>query len=268
MAGKMDAFKYKKSLGQNFLNDRNILSKIVSSSNIFPNSLIIEVGPGNGALTKELIKTGNYVLAFEIDDRLRSPLELLEKDNENFRIVFADFLKVNANNYINNYKYDKLYVIANIPYYITTPIVTKIIDVINPDVFTIMVQKEVGSRLMASPNTRDYGSLSVYSQFKYNITKICDVSRNSFFPKPDVDSIVLKFEKKLDTSEFTNMDLFFKFVRDAFKHKRKNLKNNLCLYNLNKIETFLKTIGKDLTYRAEQISIDEFVNLYKYLITE
>ena len=131
----MNDFKYKKSLGQNFLNDKNILGKIVLSSNIFPNSLIIEVGPGNGALTKELIKTGNYVLAFEIDDRLRDSLELLEKNNENLRVVFADFLKVNVNDYINNYKFNKLYVIANIPYYITTPIVTKIIDVINPDVF-------------------------------------------------------------------------------------------------------------------------------------
>ena len=102
MAGRMNDFKYKKSLGQNFLNDKNILGKIVLSSNIFPNSLIIEVGPGNGALTKELIKTGNYVLAFEIDDRLRGSLELLEKDNENLRVVFADFLKVNVNDYINN----------------------------------------------------------------------------------------------------------------------------------------------------------------------
>ncbi len=265
MVGNMDQFRFKKSLGQNFLRDKNILNKIINSSNISSNSLIIEIGPGDGSLTEYLLKTGNNVLAFEIDQRLKEPLELLVKQFPNFEVVFEDFLSVDINKYLKKYSYEKLYVIANIPYYITTPIITKVIDEINPDIFCIMIQKEVGDRLIAKPNSRNYGSLSVYAQFRYNISKVCDVSKNSFFPKPDVDSVVLRFEKKLLNYDIDDTDLFFNFIKDAFKHKRKNLKNNLYKYDLVKIEKFLKTINKDLTYRAEQISIEEFVNLYIYL---
>ena len=265
MVGNMDQFRFKKSLGQNFLRDKNILNKIINSSNISSNSLIIEIGPGDGALTEYLVNTGNNVLAFEIDQRLKDSLELLMAKFSKLDVVFKDFLSVDINKYLKKYSYEKLYVIANIPYYITTPIITKVIDEINPDIFCIMIQKEVGDRLIAKPNSRNYGSLSVYAQFRYNISKVCDVSKNSFFPKPDVDSVVLRFEKKLLNYDIDDTDLFFNFIKDAFKHKRKNLKNNLYKYDLVKIEKFLKTINKDLTYRAEQISIEEFVNLYIYL---
>lgn len=268
MVGNMENFKFKKSLGQNFLCDNNILNKIINKTSILPDSLIIEIGPGSGALTKKLIETGNNVIAFEIDERLKKTLNELENHYCNLKVVFDDFLKINVNSYINLYKFNKLYVIANIPYYITTPIVTKIIDEIKPDTFTIMVQKEVGNRLMAEPNTRDYGSLSVYSQFNYNVNKICDVSKNSFVPKPKVDSVVLKFDKNNKNHEIIDNQLFFSFIKNAFKHKRKNLKNNLYMYNLKKIEDFLISKGKDLTYRGEQISIDEFVEMYKYLFNK
>ena len=268
MVGKMERFKHKKSLGQNFLNDKNILNKIVVGSCIEPNSLIIEIGPGSGALTEKLIETNNDVLAFEIDTRLDIYLDKLEEKCANFKVIYIDFLKANINEYLSKYKYSKLYVIANIPYYITSPIINKVIDELRPDCFTIMIQKEVGSRLMAKPNTRDYNSLSLYCQFYYDILKICDVSKSCFTPKPDVDSVVLKFNRNDNKFKVTDENDFFRFVKSAFKQKRKNLRNNLKQYDLSKIETFLNTIDKNLSYRAEQLSLNEFVSLYNFLNNE
>lgn len=268
MVGKMERFRHKKSLGQNFLNDKNILNKILVGTCIDPNSLIIEIGPGSGALTEKLIETNNNVLAFEIDTRLDIYLNKLEEKYSNFRVIYTDFLKANINEYLSKYEYSKLYVVANIPYYITSAIINKVIDKLRPDCFTIMIQKEVGSRLMAKPNTRDYNSLSLYCQFYYDISKICDVSKNCFIPKPDVDSVVLKFNKNDNKFKVADENEFFSLVKSAFKQKRKNLRNNLKQYDLNKIDTFLNSICKNLSYRAEQLSLDEFVSLYNFLNSE
>ena len=256
----MKDFEFKKSLGQNFLIDKNIITKIIESSNIEDDSLIIEVGPGEGALTKELLKTNNKVICFEIDKRLEETLNKLK--TENLEIVIKDFLKVNINDYISKYNYKHLCFVSNLPYYITTPIVTKVIEETNVDKMVIMMQKEVGDRFKASPNTKNYNSLSVFLQYYFNITKIVDVSRNCFVPKPNVDSIVLLLERKERENKVKNEKEFFNFVKACFSQKRKNLRNNLKEYDLNKIERALKNINKDLTYRAEQITIEEFIKIF------
>lgn len=253
----MKDFNFKKSLGQNFLIDDNIKRKIVESASIDEGSLIIEVGPGSGAITKYLVTFGVPVIAFEIDERLKSELESINASN--LEVIFKDFLKVNLKEVLSKYKYKKIHLIANLPYYITTPIITKVMEEELVYEMIIMVQKEVGDRFKASPNTKEYNSLSVFLQYYFDISKVTLVSRNSFVPKPNVDSIVLKFVKKDKLLEVNDIELFFKFVRDSFTQKRKNLRNNLKNYDLEKIEKALKVLNKDLTYRAEQLSIEDFI---------
>ena len=253
----MKDFNFKKSLGQNFLIDDNIKRKIVESASIDEGSLIIEVGPGSGAIPKYLVTFGVPVIAFEIDERLKSELESINASN--LEVIFKDFLKVNLKEVLSKYKYKKIHLIANLPYYITTPIITKVMEEELVYEMIIMVQKEVGDRFKASPNTKEYNSLSIFLQYYFDISKVTLVSRNSFVPKPNVDSIVVKFVKKDKLLEVNDIELFFKFVRDSFTQKRKNLRNNLKNYDLEKIEKALKVLNKDLTYRAEQLSIEDFI---------
>ena len=150
---------------------------------------------------------------------------------------------------------------ANLPYYITTPIIIKLIeDKLNIDKIVVMVQKEVGNRFKAKPNTKEYNSLSVYLNYYFNIKKICDVSRNVFIPKPNVDSIVVLFEKK-EKLKVNDERFFFKLVKDSFKQKRKTLKNNLVDYDLKKIEEVLKKYNFSLSVRAEQLDLSIFIDL-------
>lgn len=152
--------------------------------------------------------------------------------------------------------------VANLPYYITTPIIVKLIeDELNVDKIVVMVQKEVGDRFKAKPNSKDYSSLSVFLNYYYDVFKIMDVSRNVFMPKPNVDSIVLEFVKKDDMLFVNDKTLFFKLIRDSFKQKRKNIRNNLKGYDLDVINDVLSKYGFDLNARAEQLSIEVFVNI-------
>lgn len=256
----MEKFNFKKSLGQNFLIDNNIKRKIVDSASIDSESLILEVGPGSGAITKLLVEKGVPVIAFEIDTRLKSELDKI--DSNNLRVIYGDFLKFNLKEILCDYKYNKIHLIANLPYYITTPIINKVIDEININEMIIMVQKEVGDRFKAKPGTKDYNSLSVFLQYYFNIEKVVLVSKKCFIPSPKVDSIVVKFTRKDNLLEVNDVNKFFSFVRDCFKQKRKNLRNNLREYDLYKLESALSKINKDLTYRAEQLSLEDFVNVY------
>lgn len=259
----MSEFKHKKSLGQNFLHDKNVIKKIIDSSNITEESLIIEVGSGEGSLTKELIQTKGKVLSFEIDERLKPILNEIKSNN--LEIIYGDFLKVDIKKYLDQYNYKTIHLIANLPYYITTPIIMKVINELDVDEMIIMVQKEVGNRFKAKPGTKEYNSLSVFLQYNFDIKEVMIVSKNCFTPIPKVDSAVIKFTKKQNRNSVKNEDLFFKLVKDSFKHKRKNLKNNLGNYDLIKIEKVLKTFNKDLTIRAESLTIDEFIEIYNIL---
>lgn len=251
----MRDFDYKKSLGQNFLVDENVKKKIVSSANIDEKSLIIEVGPGKGAISKYLVKLGVPVVAFEIDTRLKDELSKIE----NLEVVYGDFLSVDLNSVLSKYNYDNIHLIANLPYYITTPIITKVMGISEVSEMIVMVQKEVGERFVSKPGSKSYNSLSVFLQYYFDVSEVCKVNRNCFIPVPNVDSIVVKFVRKKELLKVNDIDKFFKLVKDSFKQKRKNLRNNLKSYDLNKLESILFNLNKDLTYRAEQLSIEDFV---------
>ena len=249
-------FNYKKSLGQNFLMDKNKINQIIESIEVGENDLIVEIGPGAGAITKELVKKNCDVLCFEIDIRLKDILSKIDSDK--LEIAYQDFLTINLSDYIDYSKYKKIIFVGNLPYYITTAIINKIIDYNHADEIVIMVQKEVAERFMAKPNSKKYNSLSVFLQYHFNIEKVCDVSKNCFEPIPKVDSTVIKF-KKSNKYKVNNETVFYKLIKDSFTQKRKNLKNNLKSYDLIKIENILKKINKDLTYRAESLTIEDFI---------
>lgn len=254
-------FDFKKSLGQNFLIDKNIINKISDSIQVNNDDLIIEIGPGAGALTKELIKKDSDVICFEIDERLKETLEEIKSDK--LKIVYKDFLRVKLDDYIDK-KYNRLFFVGNLPYYITTAIINKIVRESDPYEITIMIQKEVAERFMAKPNSREYGSLSVFLQYNFDIEKICLVSKKCFIPVPKVDSMVIKLKsnKKIGVK---NEEKFYKLIKDSFKQKRKNLKNNLKNYNTEEINKVLNKFNKDLTYRAEEITIDEFIEISNHM---
>lgn len=258
----MKDFIFKKAYGQNFINDHHIIENIVKETNILKDSLVIEIGPGAGTLTKELAKVSKNVLAYEIDSRLEVILDENLKDVNNVHIIFDDFLKRDIAKDIQEYTYDKLYVVANIPYYITTPIITKLINCKLPfEKITLMVQKEVGERFTAKTKTRNYGSITIFLNYYFDIYKLFLVSRDSFTPKPNVDSIVISLCNKKDKLHVDNEELFFKLIKDAFRFKRKNLRNNLKNYNLEIIQKVLEKYKMDLTCRAEELEGKVFADI-------
>ena len=253
----MEKHNFKKKFGQNFLRDNNILDKIANSFDI-QDGKIVEVGPGDGALTRRLIKKGKKVFAFEIDTSLKEYLDELLCDNLN--IIYGDFLDVNLGDYFD--KDEKLFVIANIPYYITTPIITKFIDEKTiPEEMVLMVQKEVAERLSSGPRSKEYGAISVILNYYFDIIYLFTVNRNCFYPIPNVDSAVIKLKKRDNLIYLNNFDNYKNLVYDAFKQKRKTLKNNLKKYDLVKIESILSKYNLGLNNRAEEISYEIFVEI-------
>ncbi|MBR5662084.1 MAG: ribosomal RNA small subunit methyltransferase A [Bacilli bacterium] len=253
--------KAKKSFGQNFLKDKNIINKIVSSIGFTEKDLVIEIGPGKGALTKVLKENNARVLAFEIDERMHEYLDKLEDDKIN--VVYEDILKINLTNVLSKYKYDKLYVIANLPYYITTPIIEKLIFLdINIDQMTVMVQNEVADRFCAKPGTSSYGMMTVLLNYKYDLSKLFVVSKYCFDPVPKVESAVVNFKIK-DRNQYinVNVDNLKKVTSLAFSHKRKTLKNNLGNDNFAIIQSILLDHGFDNNVRAEQIPLNVYIEI-------
>lgn len=255
-------FNFKKNFGQNFIVDENIIDSIIYKANINSNTLVLEIGPGAGALTYKLSEVAKNVLCFEIDTKLKPILEELLKEKQNVEIVYEDFLIANVREKISTYAYDSLYVVANLPYYITTPIIMKLIeDKIPVDKIVIMVQKEVGDRFKATPGTKDYNSLSVFLNYYFNVKKLMDISKHVFLPKPNVDSIIIEMKKKEVQNKVIDENYFFKLIRDSFKQKRKTIKNNLKDYPLEIIEQVLKKYKFDLSVRAEQLSLEIFIDI-------
>jgi 16S rRNA (adenine1518-N6/adenine1519-N6)-dimethyltransferase len=255
-------FNFKKKYGQNFLIDNNILNKIVASADIKENTLVIEIGVGSGNLTKKIAECAKNVIGYEIDENLKPIISESLKEYTNVTIIYDDFLKRNLVNDLKKFEYSTIYVIANLPYYITTPIISKLIeDNINVDKMVIMIQKEVADRINAKPDNKDYNSLTIFLNYYFNVSKLFDVSKNVFIPKPNVDSSVIELSRKDKKYKVKNEDLFFKIVRDAFTQKRKNLRNNLKNYDLQKIDEVLKKYNLDLTARAEHLTIEEFIEI-------
>ena len=251
--------KAKKSLGQNFLQDETILKNIADSINTTKNDLIIEIGPGMGALTKYLKEKKSFLICYEIDTRLKGILKPFE--DEKTKIIYQDFLKSDISSDSKDFNYENCYIIANIPYYITTPIIKHIINLENLKSMTLLVQKEVAERLCASPGKKAYGSLTVYLNYYFNIKYLFDVPRFAFNPIPKVDSAVINFERKKEKKDVKKEELFFKLINDSFKMKRKTLKNNLKDYNWNKIKSVLEQNNLDEHVRAEELSLDLFIQI-------
>ncbi len=254
--------KFKKKFGQNFLKDINVVKKIVRSAEIDGKSLVIEVGPGGGIMTRELSMVADNVLAYEIDEELKEEHDKRLGDRDNITILFQDFLESDIVKDVEKYDYDKLYFVSNVPYYITTPIILKLIDSgLRFEKIVMMVQKEVGDRFSTKSGNKEYGSITVLLNYFYNIKKEFFVSRKQFVPEPNVDSVIISFSEKSDKLLLNDFKFFEKLVRDSFQYKRKTLRNNLKGYDLDKVSRVLEKHGKDLNVRAEALDVEVFVEI-------
>jgi 16S rRNA (adenine1518-N6/adenine1519-N6)-dimethyltransferase len=260
---KKYGFKFTKSLGQNFLIDENVLLDIVEGAEVCEEDFVIEIGPGVGTLTKELLKKAKRVCSIEIDSDLIPILKEELKDFDNFEIVHMDALKINFNELIGEEKSVK--VVANLPYYVTTPIIVKLLnEAYKFKSLTIMIQKEVGERIAAVPSTKEYGALSILVQYYCTAEVIRNVTPDSFVPRPKVDSIVVKLNK-LDRPSVQVKDekLYFKISREAFNKRRKTLWNAMKGLGLNseQMQTAFEKAGIDPIRRGETLSLQEFADL-------
>lgn len=261
----------KKSLGQNFIVDTNILSKIVNAGEIDKDTTVIEVGPGIGALTEQLAKKARNVIAFEIDDRLLPVLEDTLSPYDNIEIIHSDVLKVDMKAFEKSHLVDakEVVLVANLPYYITTPIIMRFLESgIALDRMVLMMQKEVASRISASPSTKAYGSLSVAVQYYMNAEVAFTVPKTVFVPQPNVESAIIKLSEKAEKNVLVNDEpLFFRLVRSSFVQRRKTLWNNLLVAFGKAEETKLKLeeglvkASIDPKRRGETLSIEEFASL-------
>lgn len=254
--------KFKKKYGQNFLRDDRIVKQIVSVSDIDNNSLVIEVGPGGAILTKELASKAKNVLAYEIDTDLENELAIKLSSYDNVDVLFRDFLKTDLKEDVSKYEYDNLYFVSNVPYYITTPIIMKLIKSnLHFNKIVMMVQKEVGNRFSTQPGSKEYGSITVLLNYFFDIKKEINVSKKEFIPVPKVDSVVVSFTEKKEKLPIKDFSFFEQLLKDSFQYKRKTIKNNLKKYDLNIVEKVLKQYNYDLSVRAEMLKLEIFVEL-------
>jgi 16S rRNA (adenine1518-N6/adenine1519-N6)-dimethyltransferase len=260
---KKYGFRFTKSLGQNFLIDESVLMDIVDGAEVNAEDFVIEIGPGVGTLTKELLKRAKRVCAIELDSDLIPILKEELKDFDNFDIVNVDALKVDFKELIGEEKSVK--VVANLPYYVTTPIIVKLLnEEYNFKSLTIMIQKEVGERMAAKPNTKEYGALSILVQYHCNTKIIRKVSPSSFIPQPKVESIVVKMDKLLQPRvQVKDKKLYFRVSRESFNARRKTLWNAMKNLKLNSeiIEAAFIKSGIDSKRRGETLSLEEFGDL-------
>ncbi len=253
-------FQFKKRYGQNFLKNKDIVRKISEVAVFEKPALVLEVGPGAGVLTIALAERADRVLAYEIDISLEDILLSNIQAYSNITVLFQDFLQADLMKDLHDFTYEHLYFVSNVPYYITTPILFKLIDSLLPfQKIVMMVQKEVGERFCATPGKKEYGALSVLLNYYFKIKKEFIVDRNQFQPRPNVDSMVVSFTARQDKEVLKNHQLFRKLVHDSFQYKRKTLRNNLKSYPLLLIEKVLENYGFDLSIRAEQLPYQVFV---------
>ena len=271
-------FTFKKSFGQNFLTDTNILQKIVDTAEIDKNVNVIEIGPGIGALTEFLAENAAEVMAFEIDDRLVPILADTLRDFDNVTVVNQDILKVDLAQYIAEFKNPDLpiKVVANLPYYITTPILMHLIESGIPfSEFAVIMQKEVADRISAQPNTKAYGSLSIAVQYYMTAKVAFIVPRTVFVPAPNVDSAILKMVRREQPAvEVQDEKFFFKVTKASFVHRRKTLWNNLTSYFgkseevKTKLERALEKADLVANVRGEALDLAAFARLSDALKSE
>jgi 16S rRNA (adenine1518-N6/adenine1519-N6)-dimethyltransferase len=263
-------FNFSKSLGQNFLIDGNIVRKIVNKANITRDDYVLEIGPGIGTLTEELSMNAKKVIAVELDKNLLPILDETLKSYDNIEIIHGDILKIDLEKLAEEKFEDKnIKVVANLPYYVTTPIVAKLLEKnLNLDSIIVMVQKEVAERMVATPGSKEYGSLSVFVNFYSNPKIILKAPKTVFMPQPKIDSSVIRLDIKKELPE-VDREQFFKVVRASFSKRRKTIINSLSSYgfNLDK-EAFKKALEEaeiPQDTRAENISVEDFIKLSKIL---
>lgn len=257
----------KKNYGQNFLVDPSVVEKIARNAVVSDHCVVLEIGPGIGALTQYLCEYAQKVISFEIDERLPEVLADTLAEYDHFELVMQDFLNVDLKSYVTQYTkegYDVV-IAANLPYYITTPILFKIFESkAEIAAITVMMQKEVADRFNAVVNTKEYNALSIVTQYRCHVKSVMKVPKNVFMPKPNVDSAVLQFTFKENDEEFDE-DAFFELVKGCFKQRRKTILNNYGAYVEDKAQAKkeLMMAGIDEQRRAESMTLDEFKHLYE-----
>lgn len=262
---KKYGFYFKSFLGQNFFNNDSMLVEIINKLDIKNSDVILEIGAGFGVLTEKLLDISKKVISVEIDPNAVYILNNEFKDRENFMLIEGDFLKIDLNNI---QELDcPVKIVANIPYYITTPILEKLFKSnLNIDFIAVMVQKEVGDRILALPSSKDYGSLTIFSNYFSKPKLIKNIPACNFTPQPKVDSMFIKFEIK-ENREFNDAYLemkFLDFVKKCFSMRRKNLYNNLCQFEKSKEDLRLisNKLSIDFNNRAENLNIDDFKKIF------
>ena len=273
---KKYGIKANKNLGQNFLVDENIVNQIVEKSQIDNEDLVIEIGPGLGTLTQKLLEKAGKVISVELDTNMIKSLQERFKLYPNFELIHSDILKLNLKEIIDkekdNKKIKKAKIVANLPYYITTPIIMKLLEEkLDLETITVMVQKEVADRLTVIPGNKNTGAIT-YSVYYYSEAEsIIDVNKDSFIPKPEVDSKVIQFKiRKLPAVETNNEKEMFKIIKNTFTQKRKTLIN--ALVNTNIVEN--KQIGLNIlnklnikdNIRAEELTLEDFAKITELII--
>ncbi len=265
-------FRLSKSLGQNFLTDKNIIDKIIEESFIGENDLVIEIGPGIGVLTKEAAEEAGKVIAVEIDKNLIPILKDTLSDYKNVEVINKDILKIDLNeiieqnSIINGEPLRSVRIIGNLPYYITTPIIMKILeDGVNADSITIMMQKEVADRIKAEAGKKAYGALSVAVQYYCTVAHVASVPKEVFVPQPKVDSTVIRLDiRKEKPVALKDEKIFFQCIKAGFGQRRKTMLNSLtgvCGLSKEQIGQVMESIDIDSKRRAETMNIDEFAML-------
>ena len=256
-----------KGLGQNFLTDKNIIDNIISKSNITKSDLVIEIGPGLGALTQELLNKAGHVIAVEIDKKLVPVLKSVLAGSNNLTLINQDIMKIDIGKLIEEEGrgFKQVKVAANLPYYITSPVVMKLLEEYKSFcLLTLMVQKEVAERMTAPPASRERGSLSAAVDYYASAEIIMDVSKEVFYPKPKVDSCVVMLKPREYPVKADNEELLFKLIRGAFQMRRKTLLNSLSGIESLEKERVAKALEKanvDPQRRGATLSLEEFIKI-------
>lgn len=258
--------KANKSLGQNFLINQQIIDDIVKVANVNEDDLIIEIGPGLGSLTSKLADNAKKVVAIELDQNMIEILKERFSLYKNVEIIHGDIMKVDLKEIIGEEK--KVKIVANLPYYITTPIVMKLLEEnLKMESITVMVQKEVGERFCAIPGGKEYGAITVSINYYSDPKIVLDVPKDNFNPVPEVDSCVVQLKLKENHIELKDKKLFFRLIKIAFSQRRKNIGNSLTGIGMTKqeVKEMLEALSLDINLRAENLSINQYAQIANYI---
>ena len=265
-------FAFQKRFGQNFLIDAHVLEKIVSAAGITKDDCVLEIGPGIGTMTQYLAESAGQVIAVEIDTNLLPILADTLKDYSNVKVINQDILKVDINELVKEYNNGRpIKVVANLPYYITTPIIMGLFESNVPiDNITVMVQKEVADRMQVGPGSKDYGALSLAVQYYANPYIVANVPPNCFIPRPNVGSAVIRLTRYQEPPvQVKDPKLMFKLIRASFNQRRKTLQNGLnnspeISFSKEKITKAIESLGVSPSVRGEALSLEQFAQLANY----